>query len=174
MATIRISVSKGVPVTTVYSVNIFDIPRIQSLLKALLQSYAGDERITLNVPERQVDSRGSTQQDSLDEVKNSQLSPLEKEALVEILKEYADVFAVNLNAVAACRGPPMRLELKDPYSAPHVAPIRHYTPEQRNMIRVDIEKLHKAGEIVPSTSQYASCCHTVRKKVGTVRKVQDF
>ena len=93
---------------------------------------------------------------------------------MEILKEYADVFAANLKAVAACRGPPMRLELKDPYSAPHVARIRHYTPEQRNMIRVDIEKLHKAGEIVPSTSQYASCCHTVRKKDGTVRKVQDF
>ena len=76
MATTRISVSKGAPVTTVYSVNNFDIPRVQSLLKALPQSYAGDERVTLNVPERQVDSRGSTQQDSLDEAKISQLSPL--------------------------------------------------------------------------------------------------
>ena len=76
MATTRISVSKGVPVTTVYSVNNFDIPRVQSLLKVLPQSYAGDERITLNVPERQVDSRGSTQQDSLDKAIISQLSPL--------------------------------------------------------------------------------------------------
>ena len=76
MAITRISVSKGVPVTTVYSVNNFDIPRVQSLLKVLPQYYAGDERITLNVPERQVDSRGSTQQDSLDKAIISQLSPL--------------------------------------------------------------------------------------------------
>ena len=58
MATIPISISKVVPVATVYSVNSFDIPRFQSLLKTLPQSYAGDERITLNVPERQVNSRG--------------------------------------------------------------------------------------------------------------------
>ena len=42
------------------------------------------------------------------------------------------------------------------------------------MIQAEIEKLHKAGAIVPSTSQYASCCYTVRKKDGTVRVVQDF
>ena len=39
-----LSISKGVPVATVYSVNNFDTPRIQSLLKPLVQSYAGDER----------------------------------------------------------------------------------------------------------------------------------
>ena len=93
---------------------------------------------------------------------------------MEVLKEYADVFAANPKAVAACREHPMRLELKDPNSAPYVDPMRHYTPEQRKMIHVKIEKLSKAGTIVPSVSQYASCCHTVRKKDGTVRVVQDF
>ena len=76
--------------------------------------------------------------------------------------------------MAACRGPPVRLELKDPNSAQYVAPMRHYTPEQRKMIQAEIENLHEAGAIVPSTSQYASCCHTVRKKDETVRVVQDF
>ena len=93
---------------------------------------------------------------------------------MEVLKEYADVFAADLKAVVACRGPPMRLELKDTYSAPYVAPMRHYTPEQRKMIQVKIEKSHKVGAIILSTSQYASCCHTVREKDGTVRVVQDF
>ena len=90
-----------------------------------------------------------------------------------VLKEYADVFAVNPKAVAACRGPPMRLEQKDPNSAPYVAPMRHCTAEQRKMIQAEIEKLHKAGAIVPSPSQHASCCHAVRKKDGAVRVVQD-
>ena len=66
----------------------------------------------------------------------------------------------------------MRLELKDPNSAPNVAPMRHYTPEQRKMIQAEIEKLHKAGAIVPSTNHDASCYHTMRKKNGTVRVVQ--
>ena len=100
MATIPISISKGVPVATVYSVNNFDIPRIQSFLKTLLHFYAEDERITLNVPERQVDSRGSTQQGHVDEANIGQLSPLKKEALMEIQKEYAEVFAANPIAVA--------------------------------------------------------------------------
>ena len=64
--------------------------------------------------------------------------------------------------------------LKDPGSRPYVAPLRRYTPEQRKMIQSEVEKLHKSGAIVPSTSQYASCCHTVRKKDGTVRVIQDF
>ena len=68
----------------------------------------------------------------------------------------------------------MRLELKDPNSAPDVAPIRHYTPKQRKMIQAEIENLHKGGAIVSLTNQYASCCHTARKKYGTVRVVQDF
>ncbi|CAN0328520.1 unnamed protein product, partial [Ascophyllum nodosum] len=114
------------------------------------------------------------QQSNLDEANIGQLSPTEKKALMEVLKEYADVFAANPKAVAACRGPSMRLELKNLNSAPYVSPMRHYTPEQRKVIQAEIEKLHKAGVIVPSTSQYASCCHTVRKKDGTVRVVQDF
>ena len=65
-------------------------------------------------------------------------------------------------------------ELKDPNSAPYVAPINHYTPEQRKVIQAEIEKLYKAGAIVPSTRQYASSCHTVRKTDGTVRVVQYF
>ena len=130
MATTPISISKGVPVATVYSANNLDTPRIQSLLKLLPQSYAVDERITLNVPERPTETRDSAQQNNLDETNIGQLSPPDKVALTEVLKEYADVFAVNPKAaVAACRGPPMRLKLKDPNSAPYVASIRHYIPE---------------------------------------------
>ena len=42
------------------------------------------------------------------------------------------------------------------------------------MTQAEIEKLHKAGAIAPSTSQYVSCCHTGKKHDGTVRVVQDF
>ena len=176
VATRPISISKGVPVAIVYSVNNFDTPRIQSLLKPipLPQICTEDKKETARGPEKSAESLEQPRQGNLDEANIGQLSPTEKEALMEVLKEYTDVFAANPKAVAACKGPPMRLELKDPNSAPFVTPMRHYTPEQRKMIQAEIEKLYKAGAIVPSTSQYASCCHTVRKKDGTVRVVQDF
>ena len=166
-------ISKGVLLAIVYSVNNFDTPRIQSLLKPkpLPQTGIDDERKIIHGPERPAEWHEPTQQSNLDEANIGQLSPTEKEALMEVLTEHADAFAANPKAVAACRGPPMRLELKDPNSAPYAAPMRHYTPEQRKMIQAEIEKLHKAGAIVPSTSQYASCCHTVRKKDGTARVV---
>ena len=174
VVTTPISISKRVTVVTVYSVNNFDIPWIQSLFKPLPQSCAGNKRITLNVPERQADSRESAEQDNLDETNLGELSPSEKEALMEILKEYSDVVTVNPKAVAACRGPSVRLELKNHSSAPCVAHKRHYTYEQRNMVQAEIEKLHKSRAVVPSTNQYAFCCYTARKKDGTVRVVQDF
>ena len=93
---------------------------------------------------------------------------------MEVLQEYADVFVANPKAVAACGEPSMRLELKNLNNAPYVAPISHYTPEQRKMMHAKIEKLHKAGAIVPSTSQYAPCCRTVRKKDESVREVQNI
>ena len=157
-----------------YSVNNFEIPRIQSLLKPLPQTCTNDEKKTLHDLEKQAESHELTQQSNLNEANIGQLSPTEKEALMEVLKEYADVVVANLTVVATSREPPTRLELKDLNSTPYVAPMRHYTPEQQKMIQAEIKRLHNAGAIVPSTSQYASCCHTVRKKDGTVKVVQDF
>ena len=117
-----------------YSVNNFETPRIQSLLKPLPQSYAEDERITLNVPERQAESRESAQQNNLDEANIGQLSPPEKGALMEVLKEYVDVFVANPKAVDACRETLMRLELKDSNSAPYVALIRHCQERQARRV----------------------------------------
>ena len=117
------SISKGVLVATVYSVNNCDIPRIQSLLKPLPQSYAVEERIILNVP-----TPGSQpNRTNLDEANIGQLSPPAKEALMEVQKEYAEVFAADPKAAAACRRPPMRRKLKDPNRASYIASIRHYT-----------------------------------------------
>ena len=74
--------------------------------------------------------------------------------------------------MVAYRGPPMRLELKGLNRVPYVAPIRHYTLEQRKMIQAEIEKLHKVGAVVPSTG--TPLVVTLGEKDGTVRVVQDF
>ena len=103
-----------------------------------------------------------------------QLSPSKKDTLMGILNEYIDVLAVNPKSVPACKGVPMRLELKDPNVKPYVAPIRHCSPEQREMIQTEVVKLLKNGSIRESTSEWAANCSTVRKEDETVRVVQDF
>ena len=110
----------------------------------------------------------------LGEANFGQLSPGEKDTLMGILNEYIDVFAVNPKSVPACKEVPMRLELKYPLVKPYVAPIRHYCPEQREMIQTEVAKLLKNGSIRESTFEWAANCSTVRKKDGTVRVVQDF
>ena len=103
-----------------------------------------------------------------------QLSPSEKDTLMGILNEYIDVFAVNLKSVPARKRVPMRLELKDPNVKPYFAPIRHYSPEQGEMIQTEVAKLLKNGCIRESTSEWAVNCPTFREKDGTVRVVHDF
>ena len=110
----------------------------------------------------------------LGEANFGQLSPSEKDTLMGILNKYIDVFAVNPKSVPACKGVPMRLELKDPIVKPYVVPIRHYSPEQLEMIQTEVAKLLKNGSIRESTSEWAANCSTVRKKDGTVPVVQDF
>ena len=110
----------------------------------------------------------------LGEANFGQLNASEKDTLIGILNEYIDVFTVNLRSVPACKEMPMRLELKDPNVKPYVAPIRHYSPEQREMIQTEVVKLLENGSIRESTSEWAANCSTLREKDGTVRAVHDF
>ena len=110
----------------------------------------------------------------LGEANFRQLSPSEKDTLMGILNDYSDLFTINPKSVPASKGVPMRLELNDLNVKPYVAHIRHYSPEQREMIRTEVAKLLKNGFIRESTSEWAAKCWTVRKKDGTVRVVQDF
>ena len=166
------SINKGTKVAIVFSMNNFDLPRLQSLLESQGSSKDSPpetvEKDQTSVAEQPVQSV------NLAEANIGQLIPKQKKALMKLLEEYKDIFAINPKNVDACEGPPMILELKDPNSTPYVAPARRYTPEQRKMIQSEIQKLEAAGAIEPSTSEYASACHTVRKKDGTVRVVQDF
>ena len=155
--------------------NSFDIPRIQSLLKPRSQSYAGDERITLNVPERQAGSIKSTQQDNLDEVIIGQLSPSEKVALMEAIKEYADVFAANPKAVVTCRGPPTRVDLQDPDSAPYVAPYATVFLSSERGFKPRLRSYTQIWNNCTFDEQVRfKLPHSVRKKDRTTTVVQGF
>ena len=165
-------ISMGTPVETAYNVHNFDLPRIQSLLDPQPQPRKRGKQ-KLQGKDKLAEEEGTPVAEARD-ANIGQTSPAEKAKILDLLEQYIDIFAVNPKVVNACEGPPMILELKVPKCSPYVAHPRSYTPEQWQMIQEEVSKLSKAGAIRPSHSAYASACHIVRKKDGTVRVVQDF
>ena len=67
--------------------------------------------------------------------------PDEKELLSETLESYEDILEVNVKAVDAYGGPFMILDLTGPNCKPCIALNRHFTQEQKQMVRCVIKKL---------------------------------
>ena len=177
----------GLVIATNYAVDNYDRERMKSLMNPVSEkptSPKQDEGVKKNDygrPPEQCNEGGEIAEVSneapkvnLGEANFGQLSPNEKDTSMGILNEYIVVFAANRKSVPACKGVPMRLELKDPNVKPYVAPIRHYSQEQREMIQTEVVKLLKNESIRESTCEWAANCSTVRKKDGTVRVLQDF
>ena len=183
----NVKIQGGLVIDTVYAVNNYHRKRMKSLMNPVSEeptSPKQDEGIKKGDKGRPPEqySKGSEIEEipseasevDLVEANFGQLSPSKKDTLMGILNECIDVFAVNPRSVPACKGVLMRLELKDPNVKPYVAPIGHYSPEQREMIQTEMVKLLQNGSIRQSTSEWAAICSTVRKKDGTVQVVQDF
>ena len=177
----------GQLIATVYAVNNYDRERMKSPMNPVSEeptSPKQDEMIKEKDKGRPPEQRKEggeiadipreTPKVDLGEANFGRLSPSEKDTLMGILNEYIDVFAVNPKSVPVCKGVPMRPELKDPNVQTYVATIRHYSPEQHEMIQTEVAKLLENGSIRESTCEWAANCLTVRKKDGTVRVVQDL
>ena len=183
----NVKIQGGLVIDRVYAVNNYHRKRMKSLMNPVSEeptSPKQDEGIKIKDKGRPPEQRNEwgeiaeipseAPKVDLGEAKFGQLSPSEKDTLMGILNKYIDVFAVNPKSIPACKGVPMRLDLKYPNVKPYVAPIRHYSPEQREMIQTEVVKLLKTGSIRESTFEWAANCSTVRKKDRTVRVVQDF
>ena len=175
----NMKIQGGLVIATVYAVNNYDRERMKSLMNPVSEeptSPKQDEVIKekdKGRPPEQRDKGGEiadipseAPKVDLGEANFGQLSPSEKDTLMGILNEYIDVFAVNPKSVPACKGVPMRLELKDPNVKPYVAPIRHYSPEQREMIQTEVAKLLKNGSIRESTSDGPPIVRRFARKMG--------
>ena len=94
------SITKGTKVAIVFSMNNFDLPRLQSLLESQGSSKDSppktDEKDQASVAEQPVQSV------NLAEANIRQLSPKQKEALMKLLEEYKGIFATNPKNVDAC------------------------------------------------------------------------
>jgi transposase InsO family protein len=96
------------------------------------------------------------------------------ENLVKLLYKYIDQMAANLNELGECNLIPFRINTGD--ALPVIQKPFRYSPEQKALIRQEVQKLLDAGIIEESDSVYNSNIILIKKKSGINewRTCQDF
>ena len=84
------------------------------------------------------------------------------------------LFPIDPNRVPACIDGELELPLVNDLCTTFAAKQRRFSPEERHMIRADIEVLLDRGIIRASISPWAAQCLCVRKKDGTLTWCIDY
>jgi len=95
---------------------------------------------------------------------------------VDVLAGFIEdgLFPIDPKRVPACIDGELELPLINELCTPFAAKQRRFSPEERRMIRAEIQKLLDRGIIRPSVSPWAAQCLCVRKKDGTLRLCIDW
>ena len=104
------------------------------------------------------------------------LGSLQKQQLSRLLETFVEdgLFPIDPKRVPACIDGELELPLINESCTPFAAKQRRFSPEERRMIRAEIQKLLDRGIIRPSVSPWAAQCLCVRKKDGTLRLCIDW
>lgn len=105
-------------------------------------------------------------------IKELDIEDEHKERLVRVVKSYANVFAKSSEEVGHVHLMEVGIDVEG-HPPVRVKPYR-VSPTERNVIKVEVEKMLRAGIIKPSTSPWASPVVLVPKPDGSVRFAIDF
>lgn len=104
------------------------------------------------------------------------LGSLQKGQLTEVIVRFIEegLFPLDPKRVPACIDGTLELPLINEFCTPFSAKQRRFSPEERRMIRAEVQKLVDRGVICRSMSPWAAQCLCVKKKDGTVRLCIDW
>ena len=104
------------------------------------------------------------------------LGTLQKDQLVPVIVRFIEegLFPLDPKLVPACINGTLELPLINEFCTPFSAKQRRFSPEERRMIRAEVQKLVDRGVIRRSMSPWAAQCLCVKKKDGTVRLCIDW
>ena len=104
------------------------------------------------------------------------LGALRKDQMVEVVSRFIEegLFALDPKQVPICVDGTLELPLINELCTPFSAKQRRFSPEERRMIRSEVQKLVDRGVIRRSMSPWAAQCLCVKKKDGTVRLCIDW
>ena len=112
----------------------------------------------------------------VEDVNMGTLGSLKKQQLVEVLAAFIEdgLFPIDPKRVPACMNGELELPLINEFCTPFAAKQRRFSPEERRMIRAEIQQLVDRGVIRCSISPWAAQCLCVKKKDGTLRLCIDW
>ena len=104
------------------------------------------------------------------------LGALRKDQMVEVVSRFIEegLFALDPKQVPICVDGTLELPLINELCTPFSAKQRRFSPEERRMIRSEVQKLVDRGVIRRSMTPWAAQCLCVKKKDGTIRLCIDW
>ena len=110
--------------------------------------------------------------EKLYEASIAELNGTQRRSLRELLTEYEDIFARNANDIGKAKN--IKHHIDTGNEDPVVQKPRRQAKAHTEEIKKQVEKLHKAGIIRPSESDWASNVVMAKKKDGTWRMCIDY
>ena len=105
---------------------------------------------------------------------NEDISAMEKERYVRMLTSFPDLFITSYEEIRGFKGEEMRIELKEG-AKPVRQRLRRVGQEQMAALKEEVDKLLKAGFIVPvEIAEWVSPTMVTPKKDGRWRVCVDF
>jgi hypothetical protein len=103
------------------------------------------------------------------------LSPNEHKQAVELIKEFIHLFTTDTSNVKPANIKPVQIKIKPNYKEPKFNAPHRVSPQQRDELKTQLDKLSKVNIIKPIISNFAAPAFLVKKKEqGTYRLVVSY
>lgn len=152
---------------------------------------AGSIEITGNKPIKQTDyqTKNIAVTDSINKVTkrcltdsegtpfsiSPKLSIIEHNKVIQLLNEYIHIFSTDTSNIKAANVKPCEIKMKPNYKEPKFNAPHRVSPQQRQELEMQINKLLKANIVKPVISKFAAPAFLVKKKeIGSYRLVVSY
>lgn len=106
---------------------------------------------------------------------SAHLSPNEHKQAVDLIKEFIHLFTTDTSKVKPANIKPVEIKMKSNYKEPKFNAPHRVSPQQRDELKTQLDKLSKANIIKPIISNFAAPAFLVKKKEqGTYRLVVSY
>ena len=158
-----LEIKKGVPIARMVTAN--EVPKVTNLFSA----EPTKEQSTLTETERQ-----DLLLEKLDLLGLEAWSPEQAEKVRSLLKEYHDIFSLEIRDMGHINATKHKIVLKDPDTPPFKEHFHRILPPQLDEVREHLKLMLDAGVIRPSNSPWCNAVVLVRKKDGSLCFCIDF
>jgi hypothetical protein len=152
-----------------YNTDVMTLDTGEEPLKLQLYTYQEAKIICDNEDDEEELSEEDEQAALINFIQDVNIStPTSNDRIKSLLNEYKDLFAEHFSEIPGIKYSPCTIKLKE-NSSPVVSRMPRYSPAQREVIKIEIDKMLKGGVIEPSCAPWISPIVLAPKPDGSIR-----